>query len=105
MRMLDPEGIVGDRLDLARCLQHPAFAPGVDDTVLAGFVGQERQWQFENDRIAILARPRILARIHEAEIAVFVLFEAIAVPGQRSWWHLSLEPMSPIGLARVKVEQ
>src|SRR5689334_7285317 len=60
MRMFDPEGIVGDRLDLARCLQYPAFAPGIDDAMVAGSVGQESQWQFEDDCMAILTRPRIL---------------------------------------------
>ena len=36
MRVLDPERIVGDRLDFVRGLQHPALAPGIDDAVLAG---------------------------------------------------------------------
>src|SRR5689334_17946145 len=105
MRMFDPEGIVGDGLDLARCLQYPAFAPGIDDAVVAGSVGQESQWQFEDDCIAILTRPRILPGVHETEIAVFVLFEAIAGPGQRSERYLSLDPMAPVGLARVVIKQ
>src|SRR5580692_5519805 len=105
MRMFDPEGIVGNSVDLARGLQHPAFAPGIDNTVVIGSVGQESQWQFENDRIAILTSPRVLARIHETKISVGVLLEAVAVPGERSWRQLSLDPMAPFRLARVKVEE
>src|ERR1700720_631903 len=105
MRMFDPERIVRNRLDLVRCLQHPAFAPGIDDAAVAGSVGQECQWQFENDRIAILAGPRVLARVDETKVAVSVLFEAIAGPGQRAWRQLSLDAMAPFGLARVIIEQ
>src|SRR5260370_42615183 len=104
MRMFDPERIVGDRLDLARRLQYPAFAPGIDDAMVAGPVGQERQWQFEDDRIAVLARPRVLPGAHKPEIAVFVLFEAIAVPRQRSRRQLPLDALTPIGLARMSYE-
>src|SRR5580693_8436143 len=105
MRMFDPEGIVGNSVDLARGLQHPAFAPGIDNTVVIGSVGQESQWQFENDRIAILTSPRVLARIHETKISVGVLLEAVAVPGERSWRQLSLDPMAPFRLARVIVDR
>src|SRR5260370_20682852 len=105
MRMFDPERIVGDRLDLARRLQYPAFAPGIDDAMVAGPVGQERQWQFEDDRIAVLARPRVLAGVNKPEIDVFVLFEAIAFPRQRSRRQLPLDAVTPIGLARIIVEQ
>src|SRR5947209_19896662 len=100
MRMFDPEWIVGNRLDLAGRLQYPAFAPGVDDAVLGRLVGQESHRQFENDCIAVLARPRVLARIHETEISIGGLLEAIAGPGKWSRRHFSLHQLSPYVRAR-----
>src|SRR5258707_14290702 len=34
--MFQPEWVIGNRLDFVRGFQDPAFAPGVDDAVLAG---------------------------------------------------------------------
>src|SRR3954463_8976961 len=105
MRVLNPQGMVRDRLDFARGLQHPAFAPSIDNTVLAGRVGQECERKFENYRIAILSSPGVLARIDKPKVAVHVSLEAIAVPGQWTRRQISLGPVSPIRLCRIVVEQ
>ena len=72
--MLQPERIVGNGVDFVRGLAHPAFAPAIDDTVLLRPRGDIRERNFENDRVDVLARLRILARINETIIAVLVLF-------------------------------
>src|SRR5258706_8818413 len=61
--MFQPEWVIGNRLDFVRSFQDPAFTPGVDDAVLRGGLSDERQRNFENDGVNILARLAIYAAI------------------------------------------
>src|SRR3984893_19117327 len=97
--------MVGDCLDLGRCFQHPAFAPSIDDAVLTGPIGQEREWQLEDDCIAVLPCSGVLAGVDETKIPVLVLPEAVAAPGQWTGRQISFDPVAPIRLVRVIVEE
>src|SRR5271166_4163191 len=103
MRVLDPQRIVGDRLDFMRCLQYPAPAPGIDDAMLVGRSRQEGQRQFQDNRMAILYRPRVLARKDKPEIAVLVLLKAIAFPGQRARRQLLPQAVAPLRELRIVI--
>ena len=96
MRMLDPKWIVGDQFDLVRRLHHPAFSPGIDDPVFRGPIGQESERQLQDYGIAVLSGSRVDARIDEAKIAVFVLAEAVATPGQGTSRQILFQAVSPM---------
>ena len=104
-RVLDPERLVGDRLDFVRGLEHPALAPGVDDAVIVRRVGDEGERNLEDDRVDVLAGLRVLAGVDEAVIAVVVLLELVAGPGPRAGRQVELHAVAVIGDRRVVVEQ
>ena len=78
--MLQPEWVIRDRLDFVSGFQNPTFAPGVDDPVDLRRLSDEAQWDLENDGINILACLCVLSAVHEAEIAVLIFQEFVAIP-------------------------
>src|SRR5438045_884269 len=71
---------VRERGYFVRRLEHPAFAPRIDDPVLLRLFREERKRHFENDRVNVLSRAVILPRIDEAVITVRVLLVFVSLP-------------------------
>src|SRR5436305_214212 len=97
--------MIGNRFDLIGGLQHPAFAPAVDDAVIGGSVGEKRQRDLEDDGVDVAPGLRVFAAIYETVIALLVLFEFVAVPGQRAGGQVLLHAVSPVGQLGVVVEK
>ena len=104
-RVLEPERVVGDRLDLVRGFQHPALAPHVHDPVALGVVRDEVERQLEHDCVHVLARLRVDAAVDEAEVALLVLGEAVAVPGQRPGRQVLLHAAAEHRVLGIEVEE
>src|ERR1044072_4621002 len=105
-RMFEPERVIGNRLDLFSRFQHPALAPGVYDAVVIGCIREERERDFENDRVDIYSGLAVSATIDKAEVTVGVFEELIAVPGERAGRELAFVPVvAPLGIVWIEVEQ
>src|ERR1051326_1578480 len=103
--MLQPKRMIGDGFNLVSGLQHPAFTPYVDDSVLVRRGIDELHWNFQDDGVDVLARLRIHPGIDEAEIAVLVLGELVAFPCPRPGREVLLVTASPLGKSRIVVEE
>src|SRR6185295_10192755 len=99
------QGMIGDRLNLVRRFQNPAFTPCVDDPVLCRRRRDEVKRHLKNDGIDVLACLTILATIYKAEIAVFVFAEFVAAPGQRTRRQITfMTAISPLWIVRVEIK-
>src|SRR5260370_13619985 len=104
-RMLDPQRVVRDRFDLMGGLRHPALTPDVDNPVLRRRPGDERKGDSKDDRVAVLARPCVLACVHESEVAVRILPKAVSAPSPGTWWQIRLDRIAQLRIVRVEVEK
>ena len=103
--MLVPERMVGYCLDLVRRLAYPAFAPDVDDAVGPGLAGDEPQWHFEDDRVAVLARARVPATVDKSIIPGGIFLVAVSGPGVRAGWQVEFDRVPVLGVRGIVVEQ
>src|SRR2546422_11478824 len=103
--MLQPERVVRNRFHLARALAHPALTPGIDDPVLGRRLTDERQRDLKDDGVDVPASLRILAAVDKAEIAVLILLESIAVPGERARRKILLQAVPPGRVLGIEIEE
>ena len=97
--------LIRNRGDLARGLEHPAFTPGVHDSVRLGGFRKERQRDFENDRINVFSRPIIFAAINESVISFLILLELVSLPGPRPGWKILFHAVSQFRVGRIEIEK
>src|SRR6266581_4799231 len=88
-----------------RGLQHPALAPGIDDPVSPGRLGNDSKGHLENDRVDILARLRVPPAVHEAIVAVAVFEVTISTPSQRTLWKIELYSLTMFRVFRIEIEE
>ena len=79
--MFQPERMVRYGLDLVGGLQHPAFAPRVDNSVFGRRLRNECQRNFQDDCVDVLPRLAVNAAVDETILAILVFAELVPVPG------------------------
>src|SRR6478672_75429 len=97
--------LVWNRGDLPRGLEHPAFTPGVHDSIRRGILRQERQRDFDNNRVHVFSGAIVFAAVNETVIAFLVLLEPGPVPAPWPGREILLLRVSQLRIGRVEIKK